>query len=104
MTSLSGSFRIISEKIFASSAMIPFCSMVPVTIVSIPSSMSFVVNLMMLEEASIRMHSKIGMVVLFGTALRAMFTLFDKFDFEQMIFIMWITPFVEKWCSLYINI
>ena len=34
------------------------------------------------------MHYKIGMVVLFGTALRAMFTLFDKFDFEQMIFIV----------------
>ena len=88
MTSLSGSFRIISEKILASKAIIPFSEMVPSTIVSIPSSMSFVTNLIWLAVASIKIHSRIGIVVFEGTALSAIFTPFDKLLFEQIIFIV----------------
>ena len=46
----------------------PGSSIVPSIIVSIPSSISFAINLMLSLEASIRRHSNIGIVVLVGTA------------------------------------
>ena len=46
--------------------------------------------------ASIRIHSRIGIVVLDGTAFKEMLTLFNKLLLEQMIFIMCITSFLEK--------
>ena len=66
--------------------------MVPSIVVSIPSSISFAVNLIVSVVASIKIHSKIGMVVLEGTALETILTPLTKFDFVQMIF-MCITPF-----------
>ena len=49
--------------------------------------------------ASIKMHSKIAIVVLEGTALATILTPFKRLDLEQIIFMMWITPFRK----LYIN-
>ena len=46
LTSLSGIFLMISEKILASSAILPGSMIVPSITVSIPSSVSFAVNLM----------------------------------------------------------
>ena len=66
---LFGSLRTISKNIFAFKAIIPFSKMSPSIIVSIPSSMSLAVNLISPLEASIKIHSKIGMVVFAGTAL-----------------------------------
>ena len=82
--------------IFASRATLPFSSIVPSTIVSIPSSISLVVNLIWFVVASMRIHSSIGMVVFDGTALSAILTLFNRLDLEQIIFIMCITPFLDK--------
>ena len=93
VTSLSGSFLTISENTFASMATIPFSAIVPSTFVSIPSSISLAVNLISLVEASIRMHSRIDIVVLEGTALDTILTPFSRFAFEQVNF-MCITPFV----------
>ena len=73
----------ISEKILASMATIPFSRMVPSTMVSIPNSISFVVNLISLVDASIRIHSRMDIVVLEGTALREIFTLFKRLLLEQ---------------------
>ena len=87
-TSLSGSFLTISEKIFASNAMIPLSSIVPSIFVSIPSSISLAINFISFVEASIRMHSNIAIVVLVGTALETILTPRNKFDFEQIIFIL----------------
>jgi len=61
-------------------------------IVSIPSSISFAVSLISPFEASIRIHSRIDIVVLLGTALETVLTPFKRLDFEHMIF-MCITPF-----------
>ena len=66
------SLRIISEKSFASRAIFPFSRIFPSTFVSIPSSISLAVSLISSEDASIKMHSKIGMVVLDGTAFKTM--------------------------------
>ena len=85
-TSLSGNFLTISEKIFASMAIKPFSIMSPSIIVSIPSSISFAVNLIISVVASIRIHSSIGIVVFEGTALETMLTPLTKFDFVQIIF------------------
>ena len=87
-TSLSGSFLTISEKILASSAIKPFSKTSPSIFVSIPSSISFAVNLMFPVVASIRIHSKIAIVVLDGTAFATILTPFKRFDFEQIIFMM----------------
>ena len=38
--------------------------------------------------ASIKIHSKIAIVVLEGTALATILTPFKRFDLEQMIFMM----------------
>jgi hypothetical protein len=46
--------------------------------------------------ASMRIHSRIGIVVFDGTALSAILTLFNRLDLEQIIFIMCITPFLDK--------
>ena len=59
---------VISEKSFASRAIFPCSKISPFTVVSIPSSISLPVSLISPEEASIRIHSKIDMVVLEGTA------------------------------------
>ena len=66
--------------------------MSPSIIVSIPNSISLAVNLIISVVASIRIHSRIGIVVLEGTAFDTMLTPFARFDFVQMIF-MCITPF-----------
>ena len=92
-TSLSGSLRTISEKIFASRAMIPFSMISPSIIVSIPSSMSFASNLISSVEASIRIHSKIAIVVLVGTAFDTILTPCNRFDFEQINFIVSVCSF-----------
>ena len=68
VTSLSGSFLTISDKSFASRAIIPFSIISPSITVSIPSSVSFAVNLILPEVVSIKIHSRIVMVVLLGTA------------------------------------
>ena len=99
--SLSGSFRTISEKILASRATMPFSTISPSTLVSMPNSISFDVNFISPAEASIKIHSKIGIVVLEGTAFITMLTLFTRFALEQISFIMCITPFLEK-CRAYI--
>ena len=88
MTSLSGSLRTISEKIFASNAITPLSSMVPSIFVSIPSSISLAINLISLAEASIKIHSRIAIVVLVGTAFETILTPRSKFDFEQINFIL----------------
>ena len=93
VTSLSGSLRTISENTFASIATIPFSRISPSTIVSIPSSISFAVNLISLADASISMHSRMDIVVLEGTALETMLTPLRRFALEQINF-MCITPFV----------
>ena len=67
--SLSGSFLTISENIFASNAIIPFSTTSPSMTVSIPISISLAVSLICPCVASIRIHSRIDMVVLLGTAL-----------------------------------
>ena len=86
ITSLSGSLRTISEKIFASSAITPRSAISPSTRVSIPSSISFAINLISFVEASIRIHSSIAIVVRVGTALDTIFTPRNKFDLEQISF------------------
>ena len=87
-TSLSGSLRIISEKSFASRATIPFSSIIPFTFVSIPSSISLEVKVISVAEASIRIHSRMGMVVLEETAFSEMLTLFNNSFLAQINFIM----------------
>ena len=62
------------------------------SVFSIPNSISLAVNLISLVEASIRMHSRIDIVVLEGTALDTILTPFSRFAFEQVNF-MCITPF-----------
>ena len=86
----------ISEKIFASIATIPFSRMVPSTMVSIPSSISLAVNLILFVDASIKIHSRIGMVVFPGIAFRTIFTLFKRLLFEHTNFIVLITPLWVK--------
>ena len=56
----------------------PRSRIVPSTFVSIPSSISLPVSLISSETASIRMHSRIGIVVLEGTAFRTMLMPFIK--------------------------
>ena len=94
VTSLSGSLRTISEKILASRAIMPLSMISPSMIVSIPISISLAVSLISPAEASIRIHSRIAMVVLVGTALETMFTPFKRFAFEQIIFMFEIGSFL----------
>ena len=89
VTSLSGSFLIISENNFASKAIHPLSSTSPSMVVSIPRSISLAVNLMTPEVVSISMHSRIGIVVLAGTAFNTVFTPVSNADLLQMIFICW---------------
>ena len=85
--SLSGSFLTISKKILASKAMIPFCKISPSIVVSIPNSISFAVSVMESLEAFKRIHSRIDMVVLLGTALETVCTPDKRLAFEQINFI-----------------
>ena len=64
----------------------PSSSIIPGTRVSMPSSVSFVVNLIS-SLTSIIMHSRIGMVVCAGTDLMEMLMLFKRSALLQMIFI-----------------
>ena len=59
---------VISEKSFASRAILPCSRISPATVVSIPSSMSLPVSLISLPLASMRIHSNIDMVVFEGTS------------------------------------
>ena len=56
-------------------------------IVSIPSYISFAVNLMTPSVVSIKIHSRIGIVVFPGTAFKTVLTPETRFDLLQMIFI-----------------
>ncbi len=67
--------------------MIPFSTILPSIYVSIPSSISFAINLIVLSLASIKIHSSIDIVVLLGTALDTIWTPLRRFDFEQTNFI-----------------
>ena len=84
--SLSGSLRTISRNIFASRAIIPFSMICPSIVVSIPSSMSLAVSLISPLVASTKIHSRIDIVVLLGTALDTICTPFKRFAFEQTNF------------------
>ena len=88
VTSLSGSFLTISENTFASMATIPFSAIVPSTFVSIPSSISLAVNLISPSVASIRMHSRIDIVVFDDTAFITILIPVIKSDFLQTSFII----------------
>ena len=103
--SLSGSFLTISEKSLASMATLPFSIISPSTIVSIPSSISLPVNLISLVVASIRIHSRIFIVVLVGTAFITIPTALFKFDLVKTNFML-ITSFQENSSGeeIYINI
>ena len=85
--SLSGSFLTISANIFALRAKIPLSMISPSIDVSIPSSISLAVSLMTSVDASIKIHSRIGIVVFDGTALETILTPFARFCFVHMIFI-----------------
>ena len=83
---MSGSFLTISEKIFASIAMLPASAISPCTVVSIPSSISLAVNLIIPSVASIRIHSNIDIVVFDETAFITMLIPVIKSDFLQINF------------------
>ena len=85
---MSGDLLTISEKSFASIATLPFSMISPSTIVSIPSSMSLLVNLITLVVASINMHSKIFIVVRVGTAFITIPTALLSSLFENTSFII----------------
>ena len=53
----------------------------------IPSSISLAVNLIISVVASIKIHSRIGIVVLEGTALETILTPLTRLDLLQVIFI-----------------
>ncbi len=91
-TSLSGSSRTMSKKSFASRAMTPCSSISPSTAVSIPSSKSFAIMRMTSVFASIKMHSRIDMVVLLGTAFETMLIPRCRFALEQIIFMLLSLP------------
>ena len=75
---ITDNFLVISEKSFASKAIFPFSRIFPSTVVWMPSSISFPVSLISFVEASIKIHSKIGMVVLDGTAFRTILMPFKR--------------------------
>ena len=85
--SLSGSLRTISPNILASKAMMPLSAISPSMVVSIPSSISLAVRVITPLVASIRIHSRIDMVVLLGTALDTICTPPSRLDLEQISFI-----------------
>ena len=62
--------------------------MVPSTPVSIPSSVSLAINLIFSVDASMRIHYRMDMVVLLGTALAAILTAAMSFVFSICNFIM----------------
>ena len=65
---ISGSFLTKSEMILASIATLPFSMISPSRVVSIPRSKSLPVNLIQLDSASMRIHSRMFIVVLTVTA------------------------------------
>ena len=67
--SASGRRRMISEKIFASSATLPASMIVPLHTVWIPNSASLPTSSIFPLDASTRIHSRIDIVVFDGTAL-----------------------------------
>ena len=75
---LFGSFLTISEKSFELRAILPSFIISPLTIVSIPSSMSFAINLIPFSTVLITIHSSIGKVVLVEIALITIFILLIK--------------------------
>ena len=80
----------------ASRAILPFSKISPSTLVSIPSSMSLPVNLISLVEASIKIHSKIGIVVLEGTAFKTILIPFKRAAFWNVSFIT-VDNFLSVW-------
>ena len=95
-TWLSGNFLTISRNIFASSAICPFSTISPSIIVSMPSSISLAINLIFLPVASIKIHSRIDIVVLFGTAFETICTPLNRFDLLHINFIWPWLPFFYK--------
>ena len=86
--SLSGSLRIISEKIFASKAIRPRSEIDPSTVVSIPNSISLPVSLISSADASIRIHSNIFIVVLDGIAFETILIPFIRDSFLKISFML----------------
>ena len=80
------SFRILSENSLASRAIFPCSRISPSAFVSMPSSVSLPVRRMVSDSASMRMHWRMVMVVLEGTAFRTIFTAFSKFSFRNVSF------------------
>ena len=75
---LFGSFLTISEKSLEFKAILPFSTTSPITMVSMPSSISLAINLMLLSTVLITIHSSIGKVVLVEIALITIFMLLIK--------------------------
>ena len=66
----------------------PFSIISPCTVVSIPNSISFDVNLITFVVASIRIHSNMDMVVLEGTAFKTILTAFVKLLLSKINFMV----------------
>ena len=75
---LFGSFLTMSENSLELSAILPFSTTSPITMVSMPSSISLAINLMLLSTVLITIHSSIGKVVLVEIALITIFMLLIK--------------------------
>ena len=75
---LFGSFLTMSENSLELSAILPFSTISPITMVSIPSSISLAINLILLSTVLITIHSSIGKVVLVEIALITIFMLLIK--------------------------
>ena len=78
--------------------MIPLERISPGTTVSIPSSMSFAISLILFPDASIRMHSRMDIVVLLGTALDTICIPCERYDLAILssICILFL-PLFGKW-------
>ena len=75
---LFGSFLTMSENSLELKAILPFSTTSPITMVSMPSSISLAINLMLLSTVLITIHSSIGKVVLVEIALITIFMLLIK--------------------------
>ena len=75
---LFGSFLTMSENSLELSAILPFSTTSPITMVSMPSSISLAMSLMLLSTVLITIHSSIGKVVLVEIALITIFMLLIK--------------------------
>ena len=83
-----GIFLINSKNIFASTRTLPSLSISPLTMVSIPISISLPVILIMPFSASMSIDSRIGIVVLLETAFITILVLLTISDLLQIIFIV----------------